>query len=84
MSANSIGSGSHRGSTLRDIGTVNTLRSPTLRRSSPEEIAAIMVQITLDEINRMDRGGIVDALGDVFEHAPWVAEVAYDARPFAI
>lgn len=42
-----------------------------------------MVQITLDEINRMDRGGIVDALGDVFEHAPWVAEVAYDARPFA-
>ena len=42
-----------------------------------------MAQITLDEINRMDRGGIVDALGDVFEHAPWVAEVAYDARPFA-
>jgi len=42
-----------------------------------------MAQITLDEINRMDRGGVVDALGDVFEHAPWVAEVAYDARPFA-
>jgi 2-oxo-4-hydroxy-4-carboxy-5-ureidoimidazoline decarboxylase len=42
-----------------------------------------MAQITLDEINRMDRGGFVEALGDVFEHAPWVAEVAYDARPFA-
>jgi 2-oxo-4-hydroxy-4-carboxy-5-ureidoimidazoline decarboxylase len=42
-----------------------------------------MAQIPLDEINRMDRGGFVGALGDIFEHAPWVAEVAYDARPFA-
>jgi 2-oxo-4-hydroxy-4-carboxy-5-ureidoimidazoline decarboxylase len=42
-----------------------------------------MAQITLDEINGMDRGRFVETLGDVFEHAPWVAEVAYDARPFA-
>jgi 2-oxo-4-hydroxy-4-carboxy-5-ureidoimidazoline decarboxylase len=42
-----------------------------------------MAQITLDEINQMDRGDFVAALGDVFEHASWVAEVAYDARPFA-
>lgn len=42
-----------------------------------------MAQITLEEINRIDRGGFVAALGEVFEHAPWVAEVAYDARPFA-
>ena len=42
-----------------------------------------MAQITLDEINRMDHRAFVDALGDVFEHAPWVAEFAYDARPFA-
>ncbi|MGA2895533.1 MAG: 2-oxo-4-hydroxy-4-carboxy-5-ureidoimidazoline decarboxylase [Xanthobacteraceae bacterium] len=42
-----------------------------------------MTQITLDELNRMDRGGFVAALGEVFEHAPWVAEIASGARPFA-
>jgi OHCU decarboxylase len=31
----------------------------------------------------MDRGPFVAAIGWVFEHSPWVAERAWDARPFA-
>jgi 2-oxo-4-hydroxy-4-carboxy-5-ureidoimidazoline decarboxylase len=41
-----------------------------------------MAQITLDELNRMDQRAFVAALGDIFEHAPWVAETAHEARPF--
>lgn len=37
---------------------------------------------TLDEINTMDRAAFVQALGGIFEHSPWVAERAFDARPF--
>ncbi len=36
-----------------------------------------MAQITLDELNAMDRDNFVAALGEVFEHAPWVAETAF-------
>jgi 2-oxo-4-hydroxy-4-carboxy-5-ureidoimidazoline decarboxylase len=41
-----------------------------------------MAQITLDDLNRMDQGAYVAALGDIFEHAPWVAEATHNARPF--
>jgi OHCU decarboxylase len=39
--------------------------------------------LTLDELNRCGRARFVAALGDVFEHSPWVAEAAWPARPFA-
>ena len=39
--------------------------------------------ITLDRLSASDRAAFVAAVGDVFEHAPWVAERAYAARPFA-
>jgi 2-oxo-4-hydroxy-4-carboxy-5-ureidoimidazoline decarboxylase len=39
--------------------------------------------IPLDHLNACDQSAFVAALGDVFEHAPWVAERAYAARPFA-
>jgi len=39
--------------------------------------------VSLDELNRMDKETFVATLGDVFEHAPWVAETAYAARPFS-
>ena len=39
--------------------------------------------MTLAQINTLDRTGFVAALGGVFEHSPWVADRAYDARPFA-
>jgi len=42
-----------------------------------------MTQVTLDELNQLDRQDFIAALGDIFEHSPWIAEAAYNARPFA-
>ncbi len=39
--------------------------------------------LDLDALNAMDSGDFVAALGSTFEHAPWVAEGAWAARPFA-
>ena len=39
--------------------------------------------MTIAELNLLDRAGFVNALGWIFEHSPWVAERAFDARPFA-
>jgi OHCU decarboxylase len=39
--------------------------------------------MTLDDLNALDRDAFVDKLGWVFEHSPWVAERAWDRRPFA-
>ena len=38
---------------------------------------------TLAELNATDRGGFVAVIGWVFEQAPWVAERAWEQRPFA-
>lgn len=38
--------------------------------------------LSLAELNGMDQVGFVDAIGWVFEHSPWVANRAFDARPF--
>ncbi|MEO7851367.1 MAG: 2-oxo-4-hydroxy-4-carboxy-5-ureidoimidazoline decarboxylase [Rubrivivax sp.] len=37
----------------------------------------------LDAVNAMDRDSFVAALGEAFEHSPWVAESAWLERPFA-
>jgi 2-oxo-4-hydroxy-4-carboxy-5-ureidoimidazoline decarboxylase len=37
---------------------------------------------TLDQLNAMGAPSFVTALGDVFEHAEWVAEAAFHKRPF--
>ena len=39
--------------------------------------------MTIAELNGLDQAGFVQAVGWVFEHSPWVAERAHDARPFA-
>ena len=39
--------------------------------------------MTLWELNRLSAPAFVTALGDVFEHSPWVAERARSKRPFA-
>jgi 2-oxo-4-hydroxy-4-carboxy-5-ureidoimidazoline decarboxylase len=39
--------------------------------------------IALADLNTMTRDGFVGALGGIFEHSPWIADAAYDARPFA-
>lgn len=40
-------------------------------------------RLTLDELNGLSGEAFAAALGDVFEHAPWVAEAAAGQRPFA-
>ena len=39
--------------------------------------------MNLSDVNALDQGRFVAALGGVFEHSPWIAERAYSARPFA-
>ena len=39
--------------------------------------------MTLTDLNAADRDRFVAAVGWVFEHSPWVAERAWDRRPFA-
>ena len=39
--------------------------------------------MTLNGINALAREGFTARLGGIFEHSPWVAERAWDARPFA-
>ncbi len=38
---------------------------------------------TIPETNALDRDGFVALLGGIFEHSPWVAEGAWEKRPFA-
>jgi 2-oxo-4-hydroxy-4-carboxy-5-ureidoimidazoline decarboxylase len=42
-----------------------------------------MPEITLNDLNETDRTTFVQRLGGIFEHSPWVAERAFDQRPFA-
>ncbi|MFD1571024.1 2-oxo-4-hydroxy-4-carboxy-5-ureidoimidazoline decarboxylase [Halorubrum laminariae] len=42
-----------------------------------------MSNLTIDEVNRADKNVFVNHLGDVYEHAPWVAELAWPNRPFS-
>jgi 2-oxo-4-hydroxy-4-carboxy-5-ureidoimidazoline decarboxylase len=42
-----------------------------------------MSQISLEALNAAEHGSFVAVLGEVMEHAPWVAEAVYAARPFA-
>ncbi len=38
--------------------------------------------MTIDEINALDQAGFVEKLGWIFERSPWVAERAWERRPF--
>jgi len=39
--------------------------------------------MNLGDLNAVDCAGFVDAIGPIFEHSPWIAERAWDRRPFA-
>jgi 2-oxo-4-hydroxy-4-carboxy-5-ureidoimidazoline decarboxylase len=41
-----------------------------------------MTTVSLEELNAADAAGFVAALGDIYEHAPWVAQAVTGARPF--
>lgn len=40
------------------------------------------IPFTLDRLNALPADGFVNAIGDIFEHAPWVAAAAAGRRPF--
>jgi len=40
-------------------------------------------ELALADVNALDEDAFVAALGDLFEHSPWVARAAFDRRPFA-
>jgi OHCU decarboxylase len=39
-------------------------------------------KLSIDEVNRMDREEFVAGFGAIFERSPWVAEGAWERRPF--
>jgi 2-oxo-4-hydroxy-4-carboxy-5-ureidoimidazoline decarboxylase len=39
--------------------------------------------MTIAQVNALPRAEFVEELGWIFEHSPWVAERAWDRRPFA-
>jgi 2-oxo-4-hydroxy-4-carboxy-5-ureidoimidazoline decarboxylase len=39
-------------------------------------------KLAFPALDRLDRAAFVAALGGVFEHSPWVAEQAWEKRPF--
>jgi 2-oxo-4-hydroxy-4-carboxy-5-ureidoimidazoline decarboxylase len=41
-----------------------------------------MTKIPLASINAADEAGFTAALGDIYEHAPWVGRAAFASRPF--
>jgi 2-oxo-4-hydroxy-4-carboxy-5-ureidoimidazoline decarboxylase len=46
-------------------------------------VIGMAAALPLEELNRLDPGAAVARLGNVYEHAPWIAEAAGTARPFA-
>ncbi len=41
-----------------------------------------MTKLILAALHNLERTGFIAALGEIFEHSPWVAEGAWSARPF--
>ncbi|MCY7387941.1 MAG: allantoate amidohydrolase [Burkholderiales bacterium] len=45
--------------------------------------ASAETQHTFDSLSHADRVHFVNVLGGIFEHSPWVAEIAWKSRPFS-
>jgi 2-oxo-4-hydroxy-4-carboxy-5-ureidoimidazoline decarboxylase len=41
-----------------------------------------MTTVSLESLNASDAASFIAALGDIYEHAPWVAQAVHGARPF--
>jgi OHCU decarboxylase len=39
--------------------------------------------MTISQVNSLTREGFVSAVGPVFEHSPWIAEMVWAKKPFA-
>jgi 2-oxo-4-hydroxy-4-carboxy-5-ureidoimidazoline decarboxylase len=46
-------------------------------------VSAIAGSVDMAPINAMDRAAFVEKFGGIFENSPWVAEKAWERRPFA-
>jgi 2-oxo-4-hydroxy-4-carboxy-5-ureidoimidazoline decarboxylase len=46
-------------------------------------VSAIAGSLDMAPINAMDRSAFVEKFGGIFENSPWVAEKAWERRPFA-
>lgn len=57
------------------------LLGAALIMSGPRPAAAASPDMA--SINAMDRAGFVEKFGGIFERSPWVAEAAWDSKPFA-
>ena len=42
-----------------------------------------MATVSLESLNAADEAGFVAALGNIYEHAPWVAQAVCGQRPFS-
>ncbi|MEW9701886.1 factor-independent urate hydroxylase [Paenibacillus sp. SI8] len=42
------------------------------------------MKLTFQEVNKLDQGGFVSVFGPLFEHSPWIAERAWQGKPFAV
>ncbi len=40
-----------------------------------------MTKVSLDDLNKLDKAAFVATLGEIFEHAPWIAEAVHARRP---
>lgn len=41
------------------------------------------MSVTISELNQLGKNEFVRGVGPVFEHSPWIAEMAWPKRPFA-
>jgi 2-oxo-4-hydroxy-4-carboxy-5-ureidoimidazoline decarboxylase len=39
-------------------------------------------KLTIEQVNDLSKGEFVQRFGSLYEHSPWVAEAAWDERPF--
>jgi 2-oxo-4-hydroxy-4-carboxy-5-ureidoimidazoline decarboxylase len=46
-------------------------------------VAPMTAPLRLEAVNALSEQAFVELLGEVFEHSPWVASRAFEARPFA-
>jgi OHCU decarboxylase len=46
-------------------------------------LPALAQEIDMTSINAMDQAAFVEKFGGIFEKSPWVAEMAWEKRPFA-
>ena len=45
-------------------------------------MSTLQTHLDLSAVNAMERSAFTAALGDIFEHSPWVADAAWAVRPF--